>query len=68
MLVEHVVIDPDASDWSELDLLTVREAEERLRAEITATEQELAAARADGTPVSEHLSRRLTLLRERLNP
>jgi hypothetical protein len=67
MLVEHAVIDPDASDWSELDLLTVQEAEERLRAEITATERELAAAGADGSPVSEHLSRRLTLLRERLN-
>jgi hypothetical protein len=60
------VIDPDASDWSDLDLLTVAEANERLRVEIAATETEVAEAEAAGTAVPDATRRRLAALRKRL--
>jgi hypothetical protein len=58
--------DPNASDWSDLDLLTVTEARERLTAEIAVTQREIAAAEDGGK--LEGLRRRLLLLQERLGP
>jgi len=52
--------DPNASDWSDLDLLTVEEATERLSAEISATTEELAGL-ADG-PARDAAAHRLGLL------
>jgi hypothetical protein len=65
--------DPNASDWSDLDLLTVTEARERLTAEIAVTQREIAAAEEAGGGASdaeklESLRRRLVLLQERLGP
>jgi hypothetical protein len=62
------MIDPNASDWSDLDLLTIAEANERLHAEIAATEADIARADAAGDPVPEDARRRLTALRKRLAP
>jgi hypothetical protein len=39
------MIDPNASDWSDLDLLTIDEASERLGEEIVTVERELAELR-----------------------
>jgi hypothetical protein len=58
--------DPNASDWSDLDLLTVTEARERLTAEIAVTQCEIAAAEDAGK--LEALRRRLALLQQRLGP
>jgi hypothetical protein len=58
--------DPNASDWSDLDLLTVTEARERLTAEIAVTQREIAAAEDAGK--LEALRRRLVLLQKRLGP
>jgi hypothetical protein len=64
--------DPDASDWSDLDLLTVTEARERLTAEIAVTQREIAAAEEAGGASDagklEALRRRLVLLQKRLGP
>jgi hypothetical protein len=65
--------DSNASDWSDLDLLTVTEARERLTAEIAVTQREIAAAEEAGGGASdagklEALRRRLVLLQERLGP
>jgi uncharacterized small protein (DUF1192 family) len=62
------MIDPDASDWSDLDLLTIAEANERLRAEIATTEADIARADAAGDSVPEDVRRRLAALRKRLAP
>ena len=63
------MIDPNASDWSDLDLLTTTEVAERLVAEIAAVEVEIAeldnADRPDADSLAA-LQRRLTALRERL--
>ena len=63
------MIDPNASDWSDLDLLTTAEVTERLVAEIASTEREIAelgtAERPDADALAA-LRRRLTALRERL--
>ena len=40
------MIDPNASDWSDLDLLTTVEVTERLVAEIASVEAEIAAWKA----------------------
>jgi hypothetical protein len=58
--------DPNASDWSDLDLLTVTEARERLTAEIAVTQREIAAAEDAGK--LESLKRRLAMLQKRLGP
>jgi hypothetical protein len=58
--------DPNASDWSDLDLLTVTEARERLTAEIAVTQREIAAAEDAGK--LESLRRRLAMLQKRLGP
>lgn len=67
------MIDPNSSDWSDLDLLTVTEVHERLASEIAALEGELTrvrqvAAEADSTAArsAEVLQARLNALRERL--
>jgi uncharacterized small protein (DUF1192 family) len=41
------MIDPNASDWSDLDLLTIEEAEKRIHAEITVMQQEIERLQAD---------------------
>ena len=53
--------DPNASDWSDLDLLTVSEATERLDEEIEAVRGELAARTESGEPDAA-----LAALRDRL--
>jgi len=58
--------DPNASDWSDLDLLTVTEARERLTAEIAVTQREIAEAEDAGK--LESLRRRLAMLQKRLGP
>jgi hypothetical protein len=67
------MIDPNASDWSDLDLLTFAEVHERLANEISAVEHELARIQQngpdpDGTQslTTEALRGRLSALRERL--
>jgi hypothetical protein len=65
------MIDPSASDWSDLDLLTVTEARERLVSEIDAMRREIAAAEQAGGANAcpdqlESLRRRLAMLQERL--
>jgi hypothetical protein len=63
------MIDPNASDWSDLDLLTTAEVTERLVAEIGTVEGEIAALENAGRPDADSLAalrRRLTALRERL--
>jgi len=61
------MIDSNASDWSDLDLLTRTEARQRLVAEIAVAEQDVAkeAAAGDGDKLVA-LRRRLAMLRERL--
>jgi hypothetical protein len=61
------MIDPNASDWSDLDLLTRAEARERLLAEVGVAERDVAQEEAtrDGTRLVA-LRRRLALLQERL--
>ncbi len=60
--------DPHESDWSDLDLLTRDEVEQRLRAEVAVVEAELArlgcSAADDGPAVA--LARRLEALKARL--
>jgi hypothetical protein len=53
--------DPDASDWSDLDLLTVSEATERLDEEIASVHREIATLTAD-SPLLGPARRRLELL------
>jgi len=61
------MIDPNASDWSDLDLLTHAEVRERLRAEIGVAKQEVAQEEANGDGVKlAALKRRLAMLQERL--
>jgi hypothetical protein len=61
------VIDPNSSDWSDLDLLTKAEAGERLSTEITEIERQLADPLGEhGDGERERLEHRLTLLRMRL--
>jgi hypothetical protein len=63
------MIDPNASDWSDLDLLTTTEVTERLVAEIAAVEGEIAELDNADRPEADSLAalqRRLTALRERL--
>jgi hypothetical protein len=65
------VIDPNASDWSDLDLLTRTEARERLVAEISVAKQDVSREEArelemgDGAKLAA-LKRRLAMLQERL--
>ncbi len=66
--ISHM-IDPKASDWSDLDLLTTAEATERLVAEIASVETEIAAMENADQPDEKSLSAlrsRLTALRNRL--
>lgn len=62
------MIDPNASDWSDLDLLTKAEAAERLSEEIGAIERQLADESDDldeaGRDALEH---RLGILRKRFD-
>lgn len=62
--------DPNASDWSDLDLLTLKEARARLSEEVAAVEAELAELMRGNedrdTDAVRALSRRLTALRTRL--
>lgn len=67
------MIDPNASDWSDLDLLTFAEVHERLANEISAVERELARIQQNGPDPdgkrsfsAEALRSRLIALRERL--
>jgi len=61
------MIDPNASDWSDLDLLTRAEVRERLVAEIGVAEQEVAKEEANGDGDKlVALRRRLAMLQERL--
>jgi uncharacterized protein YlxW (UPF0749 family) len=61
------VIDPNASDWSDLDLLTKAEADERLAREIGELERQLADPSDErGDTERQQLQRRLSLLRKRL--
>jgi hypothetical protein len=63
------MIDPNASDWSDLDLLTNAEVAERLTAEIASVEREIAVAENAGDPNGTSLSAlrsRLTALRDRV--
>jgi hypothetical protein len=67
------MIDPNSSDWSDLDLLTFAEVHERLANEISVLESELSRLRqgatdADATAAlsAEALQNRLDALRERL--
>jgi hypothetical protein len=63
------MIDPNAPDWSDLDLLTTAEVTERLLAEIASTEGEIAELGNADAPDADSLAvlrRRLTALRERL--
>ena len=61
------MIDPNASDWSDLDLLTRAEVRERLLAEIGVAKQEVAQEEANGDGVKlAALKRRLAMLQERL--
>jgi hypothetical protein len=63
------MIDPNASDWSDLDLLTTAEVTERLVAEIASVEDEIAELEGADRPDEKSLSAlrsRLTALRNRL--
>ncbi|HXO51577.1 MAG TPA: hypothetical protein VN888_11225 [Mycobacterium sp.] len=63
------MIDPKASDWSDLDLLTTAEATERVVAEIGSVESEIAELDNPDTADADALAalrRRLSALRERL--
>ncbi len=61
------MIDPNASDWSDLDLLTKAEAGERLAETIVEIERQLADPSSERDDAARaQLERRLTLLRERL--
>jgi len=63
------MIDPNASDWSDLDLLTTAEATGRVVAEIASVEGEIAELETADQPDEKSLSalrRRLTALRNRL--
>jgi hypothetical protein len=64
------MIDPKASDWTDLDLLTVAEARQRLVDEIAVTQREIAAAEqargSAGVGNVESLRHRLAMLQERL--
>jgi hypothetical protein len=63
------MIDPNDSDWSDLDLLTRDEVQQRLRAAVTAVEAELAdlvRAGASAGPAAAGLLRRLDALKARL--
>jgi hypothetical protein len=63
------MIDPNASDWSDLDLLTTAEANQRVVAEIASVEAEIAALENTDRPDEKSLSAlrsRLVALRNRL--
>lgn len=64
--------DPNANDWSDNDLLSIEEADERLVAEIAVVEGELQALRSDSVPraaaveLAERRLRALAASRKRL--
>jgi hypothetical protein len=61
------MIDPNASDWSDLDLLTRAEARERLLVEVGVAEKDIAQEEATGDGARlVALRRRLAMLQERL--
>lgn len=61
------MIDPNASDWSDLDLLTKAEAGERLVEAVAEIERQLADPSGERSETArQQLRRRLTLLQERL--
>jgi hypothetical protein len=61
------MIDPKASDWSDLDLLTIAEVRERLVDEIAAIRKQIVAAdQAHANEDAVALRRRLSLLEDRL--
>jgi|GEM_PF-6450879 hypothetical protein len=64
------MIDPNDSDWSDLDLLTRNEVQLRLRAEVAEVEAQLAELKLSGsdhdTAAIGALSRRLDALLARL--
>lgn len=63
------MIDPNASDWSDLDLLTTAEATKRLVAEIASVEREIADVKQSQDTAESRLAplhRRLDALRDRL--
>lgn len=63
------MIDPEASDWSDLDLLTYAEVNQRLANEITALETELASLNHSETaaaPSRQALQNRIDALRRRI--
>jgi len=62
------MIDPNASDWSDLDLLTRTEARERLLVEVGVAEKDIAQEEATGDGARlVALRRRLAMLQERLD-
>jgi len=62
------MIDPNASDWSDLDLLTRAEARERLLAEVGVAERDVAQEETSGDGAKlVALRRRLAMLQERLD-
>jgi len=66
------MIDPNASDWSDLDLLTHAEARERLLAEVGVAEKDIAEEEAQEKGMGDGarlvaLRRRLAMLQERLD-
>jgi hypothetical protein len=65
------MIDPNASDWSDLDLLTRAEARERLLVEVGVAEKDIAQEEAQEKGMGDAarlvaLRRRLAMLQERL--
>lgn len=61
------MIDPEASDWSDLDLLTLDEARERLTDAVADTQRDIARAEStDDTTKLVVLRRRLELLQKRM--
>jgi uncharacterized small protein (DUF1192 family) len=61
------MIDPNSSDWSDLDLLTFAEVNERLANEISALESELARL-GQATPAADTVAARpAQALQDRLN-
>ena len=62
------MIDPNASDWSDLDLLTYAEVNQRLADEISELEAELTNIQHSGTaaPTGQVLRDRIDALRRRI--
>lgn len=61
------MIDPNASDWSDLDLLTMGEAKERLTQEITVVEREIAELEQVNDKQDLSAGGKLAALRHRLD-